>query len=96
MLSIYYRQHNDIVPSRKHLTALYKKKCITEFASAVKGERSLLYVAVTRAKSKLVIQYNKEKSNLLEYPNKFTDIDLIENISSPLERTEAFLSFIKG
>ena len=87
---------NDIVPSRKHLTALYKKKCITEFASAVKGERSLLYVAVTRAKSKLVIQYNKEKSNLLEYPNKFTDIDLIENISSPLERTEAFLSFIKG
>lgn len=64
-------------PSAKRVKQMVKSGCQFEAAKTVREERDLLYVGITRAKSKVVITYNGRLSQLLQNPrcNEFTPLD---------------------
>lgn len=68
---------DNTFPSAKRVKKMIKEGCQFEAAKTVREERDLLYVGVTRAKSKVVITYNGRLSPLLQSPmnNEFTMLD---------------------
>ena len=56
---------DGILPNNSQLEKAIKKDCEYEAAKSIRNERSLVYVAATRAKDNLVIQYKKNLSPLL-------------------------------
>lgn len=59
-----------IIPSDKNMEKYTKAKCLHEAARVIRNERNLLYVAVTRAREKVHICYNKQLSELISSPDK--------------------------
>ena len=88
---------DHIVPNVKKLDQLEAAHCILEKARELRNERSLLFVAATRAKHKLVITYTGVKSLLLAPYNVFERYDeLYATSKNVYPDVEAFEEFFKG
>lgn len=64
-----------LIPNEKKLDNMVKKQCDMDAARAVREERSLCYVACTRARSELYIVYTEEPAPLLLGQNPYTQYD---------------------
>ena len=68
----------SIVPNKGQLAKLIKAGCDVDVAREIRNERSLVYVACTRAKEKLVIYHNEgELSSLFTPVNEYSSYDAI-------------------
>lgn len=88
---------DGIVPSRKNYTKLVKSQCEYEAAKMIREERNLLYVALTRAKEKVVITYYGKLTELISNPrqNAFTYLDEIyASTKMDFNDVESFLKSI--
>lgn len=66
-----------LIPNDRKLTRMVKNKCDMDAARAVREERSLCYVACTRAKEELHIIYNDKPSSVLIGENAYQEFDQI-------------------
>lgn len=67
-----------IIPNLGQLEKLKAAKCEIDIAREIRNERSLVYVACTRAKKKLVIYSNpNELSSLFTTENQFSSYDIL-------------------
>jgi superfamily I DNA/RNA helicase len=66
-----------IIPSKKQLDDMIKRGCNYDAAMEIRNERSLVYVAVTRAKEELYIHYNPGAglSSLFTSKNNYEYLD---------------------
>lgn len=86
----------DTVPNTKFLDRMIKHKCLYDAAKTVRNERSLAYVACTRAKSELYVHYDKMcgLSPIFENSDEFSDLDDVYTESSAIyDDFEAFAKF---
>lgn len=84
-----------IIPSEKNMEKYVKSKCYYEAARAIRNERNLLYVAVTRARENVYICYNNELTELIEHPekNSYSYLDEVyENTDKVYTDVEDFLA----
>lgn len=58
----------SIIPNDKKLNELVQADCAVEVAREIRNERALCYVAVTRARHEVHIQYNTELAAILRTP----------------------------
>lgn len=87
---------DGVCPGMRHLDRMEAMGCAVEKARDIRNERSLLFVAATRAKEKLVVSYNGEMSPLLntnynvfqQYDTLYSEHRLVYNDA------EAFVDFI--
>lgn len=83
-----------IVPNLKELDKMERAGCVMEKAREIRNERSLLFVAVTRAKENLTITYSSAKTSLLTSVNAFENYDrLYTEFQSEYPDVEAFEEF---
>lgn len=66
-----------IIPNKSKLTTMLERNCLMDAAREIRNERSLVYVAATRAKSELHIHYNKELASVLTSTNTYKDLDMV-------------------
>lgn len=86
-----------IIPSQSHLYEMEKAGCVLEKARDIRNERSLLFVAATRAKENLYITYYGEKSSMLTPINVYERYDDLYNTCQTMyPDVEAFEEFYKG
>lgn len=86
-----------IVPNMHKLDEMEKAGCVLEKAREIRNERSLLFVAATRAKEKLVITYSGAKSSMLTPLNVYEQYDkLYTQFQASYPDVEAFEDFYKG
>lgn len=87
----------NIVPSTKNFTKLVETGCEYEAALMVREERNLLYVALTRAKEKVVITYYDRLTELLAMPkmNSYSYLDEVyATTNTRFNDVETFLQSI--
>lgn len=64
--TVYILDADDgVMPNTKELDRMIKKGCHFEAAKVLREERNLLYVGITRAKSRVVITYNGDLTPLI-------------------------------
>lgn len=68
---------DGLIPNTSKLKQMVDKKCDMDAARAIREERSLCYVACTRAKEELNIIYNKTPAPMLLGENPFTQYDTV-------------------
>ena len=86
----------DVIPNMKQLDAMEKEGCAIEKAREIRNERSLVYVACTRAKQELYISYNNELSSLFSGVNLYKRYDTLYQTYKPVyPDVEAFQDFYK-
>lgn len=86
-----------IVPSKKNMTAMVYAGCDFDVAREIRNERSLVYVAVTRAKERLHIHYNGELSPIFVGSNAYDKWDALYAVNKPIySDVDVFLKFIGG
>lgn len=87
----------DVVPNAHKLDIMEKAGCVMEKAREIRNERSLLFVAATRAKERLFITYTGTKSSLLTPINAYEQYDkLYTKFQVSYPDVEAFEAFYKG
>ena len=67
----------DIIPNASKLDRMARFNCDLDAAREIRNERSLVYVAATRAKEELHVYYNGEISKLLEGENPYLKYDML-------------------
>jgi len=88
---------DGVIPSTQKLDAMEKAGCVIEKAREIRNERSLLFVAATRAKENLTITYSGTKSSLLSNINCYEQYDKLYNqFQLTYPDVEAFEEFFKG
>lgn len=84
-----------ICPNDRQLDIMEAQGCSLEKARDIRNERSLLFVAATRAKDNLTIAYNGEISPLLQSYNMYQQYDaLYRDYRRPYHDAESFVDFI--
>lgn len=73
----------DIIPNKKKSDEMLRKHCELELAREIRNERSLVYVASTRAKDELHIRYNTSLSSLLTEHNYYQQYDMMYESFKP-------------
>ena len=87
----------NVVPNMHKLDVMEKAGCVMEKAREIRNERSLLFVAATRAKENLIITYNGVKTSMLTPMNVFESYDkLYTQFQLAYPDVEAFEEFYKG
>lgn len=87
----------NVVPNTHKLDVMEKAGCVMEKAREIRNERSLLFVAATRAKENLIITYNGVKTSMLTPMNAFESYDkLYTQFQLAYPDVEAFEEFYKG
>lgn len=87
----------NVVPNMHKLDVMEKAGCVMEKAREIRNERSLLFVAATRAKENLIITYNGVKTSMLTPMNAFESYDkLYTQFQLAYPDVEAFEEFYKG
>ena len=87
----------NVVPNMHKLDVMEKAGCVMEKAREIRNERSLLFVAATRAKENLIITYNGVKTSMLTPMNAFESYDkLYTQLQLAYPDVEAFEEFYKG
>ena len=88
---------DGILPNNKKLTKMIEKDCAMDAARALREERSLAYVACTRAKDELHIVFNNQLSPILVGAGCYKDFDEIyQYYKSQGDDVQAFLSFVEN
>lgn len=88
---------DGIVPNTHELQLMEEAHCLLEKAREIRNERSLLFVAATRARHKLVITYSGAKSLILASYNAFERFDdLYTQQQNTFPDVEAFEEFFVG
>lgn len=83
-----------IIPNQGKLRSLNMRGCMMDAAREIRNERSLVYVAATRAKDELHIYYNSQLSSLLTSHNEYRQYDMMYESFKPNYRdVEVFLEF---
>ena len=94
---VYILDANEgLIPNASKLREMEKLNCDMDAARAIREERSLCYVACTRAKKELNIVYNGEPASMLTGNNAYNNYDDIYNyyrVSG--DDIRAFEKFIK-
>lgn len=94
---VYIVDANDgVIPNKGQLAKLEKSSCFVDIAREVRNERSLVYVACTRAKELLTIYHTEDKlSSLFTTYNEFTRFDEVyKNYKDEYSDAEVFQEFI--
>lgn len=87
----------NVVPNTHKLDAMEKAGCVMEKARGIRNERSLLFVAATRAKEHLFISYSGTKTSLLTPLNAYEQYDrLYTQFQLSYPDVEAFGEFYVG
>lgn len=87
----------NILPNAAKLKRMSDVGCDMDIAREVRNERSLLYVACTRAKENLTITYNSALSPMIMGENTFGDYDRIyEYYKGDADDIRAFEKFTEG
>lgn len=83
-----------IIPNKNKFQDLVMKRCNMDAAREVRNERSLVYVAATRAKEELHIYYQKQLSSLLTTQNNYLEYDIMyESFKPSYNDVEVFKEF---
>lgn len=83
-----------VVPNQNKLSEMVKKGCNMDVAREIRNERSLVYVAATRAKEELHIYYNDQLSSLFTPNNDYLSYDMLYETFKPnYEDVEVFQQF---
>lgn len=95
---VYILDANEgIVPNTHKLDLMEKAGCPLEKAREIRNERSLLFVAATRAKNHLTIAYSGQKTTMLSPINYYEAYDkLYSQFKTEYADVEAFEDFYKG
>lgn len=90
--------NQDIIPNMSQLDKLKKLNCNIDIAREIRNERSLVYVACTRAKEKLVIYSQPGNlSSLFTANNEYSYYDtLYANYQDNYSDVETFQAFFEG
>lgn len=84
-----------LIPNESKLRDMLKKKCDVDAARAIREERSLCYVACTRAKEELHIVYNQKPAEMLLGNNPYAAYDSIyEYYKTTGDDIRAFTRFV--
>lgn len=84
----------DVIPNTSQLDKMIKAQCSIDAARAIREERSLCYVAVTRAREEVKIIYNSEPAPMLLGNNPYTNFDSLYEVNKTLgDDIRAFESF---
>lgn len=82
------------IPNRRKMNEMLRKHCEMDVAREIRNERSLVYVACTRAREELHIHYNDELSSILTGKNEFLEFDMLyENFKPNYMDVEVFQEF---
>lgn len=85
---------DGIVPNLSKLTRMITAGCRLDAAREIRNERSLVYVAATRAKKELHIYYNDKLSELLKAEQPYGEFDtLYETFKPNYNDVEVFQEF---
>jgi DNA helicase-2/ATP-dependent DNA helicase PcrA len=85
-----------IIPNDRKLNDMEKAGCMLEKAIALRNERSLVYVACTRAKERLYITFSDAMSSMLTGSNMYEVFDKLYKEYRPVyPDVEAFEEFFK-
>lgn len=83
-----------IIPNKNKLKEMQMKKCDMDLAREIRNERSLVYVACTRARDELYIHYDEELSSMLTERNDYAQYDLLyESFKPNYKDVEVFQEF---
>lgn len=86
----------DVYPGIRKLREYVKAGCYDEASTALRNERNLLYVGMTRAVSKLIISTNKIISSLISKEKDFSAVDKhFFNSEVTLDDIPAFLKLFR-
>lgn len=85
-----------IIPNKSKMKSMTDRHCLMDAAREVRNERSLVYVAATRAKTELHIHYNEELSSIMTSVNEYSNLDFIyENYKQSYSDVEVFQDFYR-
>lgn len=88
---------DGIIPNEKKLDRAVKLNCILDAAENVRNERSLAFVAVTRAKKAAYILYNDQVAPIMQGLNPYETLDRAYKIcNKEYEDIEYFTKFVKA
>ena len=84
-----------VIPNDKAIQEAIDLGCIIDAAEAVRNERSLIFVGITRAKRKCVIAYNNTLSPIVVGDSRYADLDRAYKICDiDYKDITAFLQFV--
>lgn len=96
IVHIYDAEHG-IIPASSKLTDMAGKGCDMDVARELRNERSLAYVACTRAKTELHIHYSQCLSHIFAGENPYQKWDTIYSIGDEVYNDHlAFSTFVEG
>lgn len=85
-----------VIPNKSKMKSMTDRHCFMDAAREVRNERSLVYVAATRAKTELHIHYNEELSSIMTSVNEYSNLDFIyENYKQSYSDVEVFQDFYR-
>lgn len=85
-----------IIPNKSKMRSMTDRHCYMDAAREVRNERSLVYVAATRAKTELHIHYNEELASIMTSINEYSNLDFIyENYQQSYSDVEVFQDFYR-
>ena len=86
----------DIIPNLRKINKMWESKCYMDAAREVRNERSLCYVAVTRARDNVYIQSISDPAPILMGENPFEQMDnLYKSFNVASDDINAFNDFAK-
>jgi DNA helicase-2/ATP-dependent DNA helicase PcrA len=86
-----------LLPNIKRMDQMVKARCELEAAVNLRNERNLLYVACTRAKTRLTIAYGREIAKLVMGESDYDFLDQIyETTNTRYDDIAYFLKFSQG
>ena len=84
------------IPNKSKMKSMTDRHCLMDAAREVRNERSLVYVAATRAKTELHIHYNEELASIMTSVNEYSNLDFIyENYKQSYSDVEVFQDFYR-
>lgn len=85
------------IPNARKIEEMVRKHCEMDVAREIRNERSLVYVACTRARDELHIHYNDKLSSILTPQNNYLAYDMMyENFKPNYLDVEVFQEFYQG
>ena len=85
-----------MIPNQSELDKMVKAGCMMDAARQIREERSLCYVACTRAKKELYIVYNGMISTMITGVNSYSNFDsLYKSYKAGGDDIGAFNSFVE-
>lgn len=86
-----------IIPNASKFKRMVERGCLLDAAREVRNERSLIYVASTRAKKELHIHFDRNLASLFTGENEYLKFDMLyENFKPNYRDVEVFQEFYRS